>query len=107
MEKDTPAQRNKLFREDKMRITGVNATPVAVPFRQDELWAFGGRRGLTSVLVEVGTDEGVVGLGEAGAYPSTDIVLAVLGSLEDLVVGEDPLCIERIGKKMEVVGAWR
>jgi L-alanine-DL-glutamate epimerase-like enolase superfamily enzyme len=89
-----------------MRITGVNATPVAVPFRQDELWAFGGRRGLSSVLVEVGTDEGVVGLAEAGAYPSTDIVLAVLRSLEDLVVGEDPLHIERIVKKMDVVGTW-
>ncbi len=89
-----------------MRITGVNATPVAVPFRKDELWAFGGRRGLSSVLVEVGTDEGVVGLAEAGSYPSTDIVLAVMRSLEDLVVGENPLHIERIVKKMDVVGTW-
>ncbi len=89
-----------------MRIIGVNATPVAVPFREDELWAFGGRRGLTSVLVELGTDEGVVGLGEAPAYPSTDIVLAVLRSLEELVVGEDPLQIERIVKKMDIVGTW-
>jgi L-alanine-DL-glutamate epimerase-like enolase superfamily enzyme len=105
-ENDTRAQRNKLFREDKMRITGVNATPVAVPFRKDELWAFGGRRGLSSVLVEVGTDEGVVGLAEAGSYPSTDIVLAVMRSLEDLVVGENPLHIERIVKKMDVVGTW-
>lgn len=89
-----------------MRITNVTATPVAVPFREDELWAFGGRRGLTSVLVEVATDEGVVGLGEAGAYPSTDIVLAVMRSLEALVVGENPLHIERIVKKMDVVGTW-
>lgn len=89
-----------------MRITDVKATPLAAPFREDELWAFGRRRGLTSVLVEVGTDEGVVGLGEAGAYPSTDIVLAVVRSLEDLVVGEDPLHIERIIKKMDVIGTW-
>ncbi len=89
-----------------MRITDIKATPVAVPFGEDELWAFGGRRGLTSVLVEIGTDEGVVGLGEASAYPSTDIVLAVLRSLEELVVGEDPLQIERIVKKIDVVGTW-
>jgi L-alanine-DL-glutamate epimerase-like enolase superfamily enzyme len=89
-----------------MLITGVNATPVAVPFRNDELWAFGGRRGLTSVLVELATDEGVVGLAEAGAYPSTDIVLSVMRSLEELVVGENPLHIERIVKKMDVVGTW-
>ncbi|MDQ3237308.1 MAG: mandelate racemase/muconate lactonizing enzyme family protein [Actinomycetota bacterium] len=89
-----------------MRITNIKATPVAVPFGEDELWAFGGRRGLVSILVEVETDEGVVGLGEAAAYPSADIVLAVLRSLEGLVVGEDPFHIERIMKKIEVVGTW-
>jgi L-alanine-DL-glutamate epimerase-like enolase superfamily enzyme len=89
-----------------MRITDIKATPVAVPFDEDELWAFGGRRGLISILVEVETDEGLVGLGEAAAYPSADIVLAVLRSLEGLVVGEDPFCIERIVKKIEVVGTW-
>ena len=31
-----------------MRITGLRVTPVAVPFREDELWAFGGRRGMIS-----------------------------------------------------------
>jgi L-alanine-DL-glutamate epimerase-like enolase superfamily enzyme len=89
-----------------MRITNIKATPVAVPFGEDELWAFGGRRGLVSILVEVETDEGVVGLGEAAAYPSADVVLAVLRSLEGLVVGEDPFRIERIVKKIEVVGTW-
>jgi L-alanine-DL-glutamate epimerase-like enolase superfamily enzyme len=55
-----------------MRITGLRPTPLAVPFREDELWAYGGRRGLVSVVLEVTTDEGVTGLGEAPAYPSTD-----------------------------------
>ena len=36
-----------------MRITGLRAIPVAVPFREDELWAFGGRRGMISILLEV------------------------------------------------------
>ena len=89
-----------------MRITGLNATPVAVPFREDEVWAYGGRRGLVSILLEVTTDEGVVGISEAAAYPSTEIVLAVLRSLEPLVVGEDPFTIERISKRIEVVGTW-
>lgn len=89
-----------------MRITGLNVTPVAVPFREDEVWAYGGRRGLVSLLLEVSTDEGVAGIGEAAAYPSTDIVLAVLRSVEPLVVGEDPFAIERIMKRIEVVGTW-
>lgn len=89
-----------------MRITGLRATPVAVPFRADEMWAYGGRRGMVSILLEVDTDDGVVGLGEASAYPSADIVLAVLRSVEDLVVGEDPFTIERIMKRINVIGTW-
>jgi L-alanine-DL-glutamate epimerase-like enolase superfamily enzyme len=89
-----------------MRITGVRPTPVAVPFREDERWAYGGRRGLVSVLLEVTTDEGLVGLGEAPAYPSTDIVLSVLRSIEPLVLGEDPFAIERLVKRIHLVGTW-
>ena len=89
-----------------MRITGLRATPVAVPFRENELWAYGGRRGLVSVLLEVTTDEDLVGLGEAPAYPSTDIVLSVLRSLEPLVLGEDPFAVERLMKRIELVGTW-
>ncbi len=89
-----------------MRITSLRATPVAVPFRAEERWAFGGRRGMISVLLEVHTDEGLVGLGEASAYPSVDVVLAVLRSVESLVVGEDPFEIERIMKRIQVVGTW-
>src|SRR5919201_4574811 len=85
-----------------MRITGLRATPVAVPFREDEIWAYGGRRGLVSLLLEVTTDEGLVGIGEAAA----DIVLAVLRSVEPLVVGEDPFAIERIMKRINIVGTW-
>lgn len=89
-----------------MRITGLRATPVAVPFHHEERWAYGGRDGLISVLLEVDTDEGVVGLGEAGAYPSAEIVLAVLRSIESFVLGEDPFAIERLMKRIHVVGTW-
>ncbi|MGI8692924.1 MAG: mandelate racemase/muconate lactonizing enzyme family protein, partial [Geodermatophilaceae bacterium] len=89
-----------------MRITGLRATPVAVPFREDELWAYGGRRGMVSILLEIDTDEGLVGLGEASAYPSADIVLAVLRSIEPLVVGEDAFAIERIMKRINIIGTW-
>lgn len=89
-----------------MKITGIRATPVCVPLVEDELWAFGGRTGLVSIVVEVTTDEGVAGLGEAPAYPTADVVLAVLRSLEGLVVGEDPRRIERIVRRIDAVGTW-
>lgn len=89
-----------------MRITGIRATPVAVPFVRDETWAFGRRRGLISVLVEVSTDEGVTGIGEAAAYPAAPIVEATLRSIEPLVVGSDPFAIERLLKRVDVIGTW-
>ena len=89
-----------------MRITGLRSTPVAVPFREDERWAFGGRRGMISVLVELTTDEGLIGWGEASAYPSAEIVLAVLRSLEPFVIGENPFTVERIMKRIQVAGTW-
>lgn len=89
-----------------MRITAVRATPVAVPYRTDEVWAFGRRAGLVSVLVEVDTDEGLTGLAEAAAYPSAGIVLSALESMEPLAVGSDPLRIEQLIQRIDVVGTW-
>ncbi|ASR33918.1 mandelate racemase [Prauserella marina] len=89
-----------------MRITGIKATPVAVPYRHEEHWAFGRRLGCVSVLIELTTDDGIVGVGEAAAYPSADIVLAVLDSIKSLVIGEDPFSIERLVRRIELVGTW-
>jgi L-alanine-DL-glutamate epimerase-like enolase superfamily enzyme len=89
-----------------MHITALRATPVAVPFTRPEAWAYGERTGMVSVLLEVDTDEGLVGLGEAAAYPSADIIEAVLRSIEPLVLGETVFNIERIMKRINIVGTW-
>jgi L-alanine-DL-glutamate epimerase-like enolase superfamily enzyme len=89
-----------------MHITALRATPVAVPFTRPESWAFGERTGMVSVLLEVDTDEGLVGLGEAAAYPSAEIIEAVLRSIEPLVLGETVFNIERIMKRINIVGTW-
>ena len=89
-----------------MRITELRTTPVAVPYRAEEVWAFGRRSGLVAVLLELHTDEGLVGLGEAAAYPSADIVLSVFDSLRPLVLGADPLRIERLVHRIDLVGTW-
>lgn len=89
-----------------MRIVELSMTPVAVPYQREERWAYGVRRGLVSVLLQVHTDEGVTGLGEAPAYPSADIVQATLRSLEPLVLGENPMAVERISNLIDIVGTW-
>lgn len=89
-----------------MRITRLTTTPVAVPYRTEELWAFGRRSGHLSVVLEMETDEGVTGIGEAAAYPSADIVLAVFNSIEPLVRGADPVAIEHLIHRIDLVGTW-
>jgi L-alanine-DL-glutamate epimerase-like enolase superfamily enzyme len=89
-----------------MRITDVLLHKVAVPFRQQEVWAFGTRAHLETIIVEVATDEGLTGLGEAAGYPSITVVEQVIESVKPLVLGEDPFNIERILKKMCILGAW-
>lgn len=89
-----------------MRITELIATPVAVPYVRDERWAYGVRRGLVSVLLEVRTDEGLIGIGEAPAYPSADIVQSVIRSLDPLVLGEDPMRVEALMNRIDIVGTW-
>jgi hypothetical protein len=39
-----------------VKIPELKTTIVAVPFTGDELWAWGGRSGLTSVILEMKTD---------------------------------------------------
>ncbi len=89
-----------------MRITDVVFHTVAVPFRTEEVWAFGRRSHLETVVIEMLTDEGIVGLGEAAGYPSIGVVEQAIVTSTPLVVGENPLAIERISKKLSILGAW-
>jgi L-alanine-DL-glutamate epimerase-like enolase superfamily enzyme len=79
-----------------VRITELRTTIVSVPFREDETWIWGRRRGMTNALVKVETDEGLTGIGECPGHPSIAFVGEVLSSIRDVLVGEDPLRIERI-----------
>ena len=72
-----------------MKITNVRLTPVNIPLDIPFVWTGGLYPGTTKVVVEVETDEGLTGLGEA---PS-DEVLPALERLVERVVGRDPLDI--------------
>ena len=48
-----------------MRITRIEATPLAIPLAQEFHWAGGAQRGANLVLFAVHTDDGVVGYGES------------------------------------------
>lgn len=89
-----------------MLIRDLKTTPVTVPFTEPEIWSGGSRPGVTSIIVEVVTDEGVIGIGEALPAPSPDVTHAVLCDIRKLIVGEDPTRIERLVNKMYSVGGF-
>jgi glucarate dehydratase len=86
-----------------MRISGLRATPVNIPLEAPLWWAGGQYPGTSKLIIEVETDAGLVGLGEA---PSADLYPVVLAMGERLV-GVDPLdiaaCEERCVPPCQIV----
>jgi glucarate dehydratase len=80
-----------------MKIAAVRRTVVAVP--QHRRYASSWRRGghgadaLQAVLVELQTDEGLVGIGEAPVVfaSSADVTVAMIDAVVPLLLGADPL----------------
>jgi muconate cycloisomerase len=99
-----------------MKITGIDATPYRLPIRRDFAWA-GLNVGIGRfVLVRVHTDDGLTGFGEAVPLAewggdhnrrAGETQWTVIHVVEDLLrshlVGEDPLDIERLVARMDVV----
>ena len=72
-----------------MKITGLKATPVNMPLDAPFWWTGGLYPGSSKIIVEVETDQGIVGLGEA---PSVD-VLRTIEAMGERLIGRDPIDI--------------
>ena len=72
-----------------MKITNVRLTPVNIPMDIPYFWSGGLYPGTTKVVIEVETDEGLIGLGEA---PS-DELMPTLRGMADRIIGRDPIDI--------------
>lgn len=89
------------------RISALEITPVNVPYRHPEVWSFGSVGGMSSLIVQVHTECGVVGIGEATpGGPSPQSMLTALRELEPLLVGEDGLAIEANIRRLTYAGGW-
>jgi glucarate dehydratase len=75
-----------------MRITNIRVTPVNIPLELPIAWTGGLYPGTSKTVIEVETDEGIVGLGEA---PSSRFVTSV-ESLIPRLIGRDPLDIAEL-----------
>jgi glucarate dehydratase len=75
-----------------MNISKVTVTPVNIPLETPFFWTGGYYPGTSKAIVEVETDEGITGLGEAPSAHLTPVVKE-MGSR---VIGKDPLDIAGI-----------
>lgn len=82
-----------------MKIVDIRATPVYVPMRHPLRWSFGVEHGLTRVIVELITDDGLIGLGESNG--GHDLARAIM-ECRSLVVGMDPLDVSRLAKRFSI-----
>ncbi|KIC10992.1 chloromuconate cycloisomerase [Leisingera sp. ANG-M1] len=72
-----------------MRITGLRATPVNIPLEKPMWWTGGHYPGTSKTIIEVETDQGLLGLGEA---PSVDVVDSI-HAMGERLIGADALDI--------------
>lgn len=74
-----------------MKIAAIRATPVNIPLEAPYLWAYGSLAGFSKTIVEVETDDGLIGLGEG---PSPGNAATIRDVLAPRLVGRDPIDIE-------------
>ena len=85
-----------------MKITSVEAIPLAIGYRRPFGFASGRVTAADHVLVRITTDEGLVGHGEAPPRPYTygetasSVVTAVRDLFAGVLVGADPFARERV-----------
>jgi len=85
-----------------MKITDVRTIPLSYRCEKPYMSAAGAQAARSSLLVEVETDNGLIGIGEAGSAggPLASTQVVVEQELKPLLLGEDPLLIERCWQKM-------
>ena len=79
-----------------MKISLIKTTPLLVPYKQPYHWAQGIMHSAGVILVEVHTDDGIVGIGECIATPSAEAVQAYLKLCEDICLGRSPFANARL-----------
>ena len=84
------------WKEDKMKIISVDATPLIVPYKEPYYWAQGIMDGANVLLIEIKTDSGLIGYGECISTPSPEGVKAFIKEASRFLIGEDTHYIARL-----------
>jgi L-alanine-DL-glutamate epimerase-like enolase superfamily enzyme len=89
-----------------MRISRIDATPLAIPLRHEFHWASGAQHGANLVLFSVHTEDGVVGYGESiceapGAVAEVGLLIA------RQLIGRSVGDVEAILRSVWTEGRWK
>jgi L-Ala-D/L-Glu epimerase len=94
-------------RTTRMRITGLEAIPVNVPYTHAEVSSRVRRGGVTAIVVKLTTDEdGLVGWGESCSGADARSIVAAVEAMVPFVVGRDPWSTEAIARDVFRLGLW-
>lgn len=89
------------------RIEAIELTPVSVPFTRPERWALGEHGGMTSLIVELHTEDGTTGLGEIlPVAPGPKALTATVEELSPLLIGHDARDINRNVSRILYEAGW-
>lgn len=87
---------------DRLKIKSIRAATVRIPLSTPYVWAHGIVDGFPNVIVEVTSDDGLVGYGESDIIygvsyeTTTGVVDVVVNYLAPDIIGMDPFNIEQI-----------
>ena len=84
-----------------MRITKIETIAVRTPVREPLIWPGGTRHSASGLLVQIHTDEGIVGVGEAPGPTLPTIRTIIEAEMTQFLVGQDPLRIEWLVHRLE------
>jgi L-alanine-DL-glutamate epimerase-like enolase superfamily enzyme len=84
-----------------VRITNLETTAVRTPMREPLKWPGGTRLSASGLLVEIHTDEGIVGVGEAPGPTLPTIRTIIEAELGQFVLEQDPFRVEWLVHRME------
>jgi L-alanine-DL-glutamate epimerase-like enolase superfamily enzyme len=84
-----------------VRITKVETIAVRTPMREPLVWPGGTRHSASGLLVQIHTDEGLVGVGEAPGPTLPTIQAIIDAELTQFLIGQDPLRVEWLVHRLE------
>jgi L-Ala-D/L-Glu epimerase len=89
-----------------MKITDLQATIVSVPYQEPERSSRVDRDGVTSVIVRIETDTGLVGWGESCSGANVESIYAAVQAAIPMVHGRNPWNTEAIAHDFFNHGRW-